>query len=201
MIDTLNNNPGLVVLAYTAGTLAVVIVSTWAVLEQRKLRRAQFRPIVTADMELDGERHVAFFYLRNVGTATARDVRISIDPPLENPNNPELSVTPELHPWLARGLPVMVPGKQIRTLMAIYGDYPLDGAIHKVHIRYEAEGRRKGFEETFEIDMEALMSVKPSEPKGPHTIAEELKAQNKLLTGAATSLREIATHVLGLEEH
>ena len=78
--------------------------------------------MITADLEVDGERHLAHFVLRNVGAGIARAVRFKIDPPFENPKKPQLGLTSD-KPFVQRGVPIMVAGKEIRTLVGVFGDW------------------------------------------------------------------------------
>lgn len=181
MIKWLNSNSGAVIafatVAYTLFTGLVVIATKRAVDEQRLTRLAQFRPVVSVDLDFDAERHILFFVLRNSGPSTARRVRLEINPPLTNPKNPELSLTNEM-PLLRRGIDVMVPGKSLRTLLGIGGDFNLDGARHQVKVTYDDE-LANTYKEDFELDLEVLKGIVPSASKGVHSLVGEIERLNK----------------------
>ena len=178
-----------------------ILVDSTSVRESKRFRLAQFRPNVTADFVLDSERGAVFFVLENAGSITAKDVHIAIEPPLINPKKPTLSLTPDLHPWLEQGVAVMVPGKAIRTLVAIYGDFPVeDDVSFRVEVDYAAEGRRRRLDDTFILDLSALRHVKQSDARGLHSVANELGELNGILSKVEISVREISTHMLGLDE-
>ena len=112
---------------YVVTTILIWRSSSKVVEEQREARAQDRQPLITADLEVDGERHLAHFVLRNVGAGIARAVRFKIDPPFENPKKPQLGLTSD-KPFVQRGVPIMVAGKEIRTLVGVFGDW---GGSHR----------------------------------------------------------------------
>lgn len=173
--------------AYTFVTWRIVRATRLSVEEQQLTRRAQYRPVVWADIDIDAERHVAFFVLSNTGASTARNVRFAIDPPFINPANPELSLSNDL-PLMRRGIDVMVPGKALRTLVGVYGDFPLDETSrHGVTVDYDDE-LGNHYREPYELDLEALKGLAPSPPQGIHSLVNEIEKMNKILAAIKTAL-------------
>lgn len=194
MIEWLNSNSGAVLVAvttvYTFVTWRIVRATRKSVDEQRLMRTAQFRPHVWADLDVDGERHVVHFVLSNTGHSTAYNVRIVIDPPFSNANNPELSLTDGVT-LIERGIDVMVPGKTLSTLIGVFGDFPLDGSQrHSVTVVYEDE-LKGSYRELYELDIEVYKGLVPSAPRGLDSVAKEMEKVNKTLNSIRTEIKAV----------
>lgn len=184
-IQVLNDNAGAVMtaltFAYCVLTFAIVVVTGFNVREQRIAREMANRPYVTADTEYDSERGLTWFVLRNVGRSAARDVMLAIDPPFENPNHDIFNL--ERLEVIKRGSPVMVPGKEFRTLMGVLGDFGGDWTEqYGVTIRYRDDQRRRSYSDTFTLDISGWKGVRQSDPKTIHSLVAELAKVNESLS-------------------
>ena len=80
----------------------------------------------------------------------------------------------------------MVAGKEIRTLVGVFGDWgDLTGRRHQVGVSWTGQDGLTEFSEQYELDLEVLTALPESPPKGLHTIAEEIEQ----LRGAINQLR------------
>jgi hypothetical protein len=190
-IDWLNDNQGAVMAALTAvyvvATIVIVRSSHSSLEEQRKLRAEQFRPFVIADLENDGERHVIFFRVENLGTMTARDVQFTVTPPFTNPKNPGLGLD---IPLVDMGLAALPPSRSLRSMIAVYGDLGEADVRHTVGVSYKS-GDGREFSDEFVLDFAAHMGLKLSPSKGTHSIAETLDKLERDVAGIATQLRSL----------
>lgn len=173
-------------LAYVVTTAVILRATRSAVDEQRLLREEQFRPFVVVDLEHDGERKIVFFRVENVGAMTAQGVKFAISPPFENPKNPELSLD---IPLINDGVASLVPGRSIRTFIFVAGDFDPSGVRHAVHVTYGGgDGRR--FSEDFVLDFGALTDVRPSTPRGLHSLVDEVEGARKGIEVIAQELQQ-----------
>ncbi len=197
MIDWLNDNQGAVMAALTAvyaiATIVIVRSSRSSVEEQRKLRAEQFRPFVIADLENDGERHVIFFRVENLGTMTARDVQFTVTPPFINPKNPTLGLD---IPLVQKGLSALPPSRALRSMIAVYGDLGETDVQYTVEVNYRS-GDGREFSDEFVLDFAAHMGLKLSPSKGTHSIAETLDELARDVRTLTTQLRSLLTREIG----
>jgi len=106
--------------------------------EAQKLREGTTRPFVVADFEIERniEIHLA---ITNMGATLARDVRVTFDYPFEtgalNTREGELRAIDRFVARLGEGIPILVPGKTIRTLLDLSNHRGEPGTLRD---RYEA---------------------------------------------------------------
>lgn len=121
--------------------------------EMRLTRRAQYRPMVVADLEVDRERRTVEFVVRNVGPSIARSVRIRTDPTVTNLRNPDLSL--DKRPLITEGIPTLVPGKEVRTVIATLWD----PCAFRVEVSYTDDQGQLTFDESFDLDAAPFVST------------------------------------------
>lgn len=185
----LNENQGAIMALLTAVYCITTILILWAnyrvTEEMRFTREIQFRPFVIPDVEIDSERGTVHFVLRNAGAGIASNVRINIDPPIENPKKPTLNIGSI--PLIQRGLKAMVPGKEYRTLIGVFGDFPEQSSRqHRVLVSYEDIEAHRSYSTDFVVDIDSFYGIRPSQPKSIHSLVtqvEELNKQIKTLNG------------------
>jgi hypothetical protein len=167
------------------GQLVILAVAAFFGLRQaqeaRKLREQRIRPFVVVDFEPD---HFMFFFsVSNIGTALARDVKITIDPELTSSIDAADEKIAALR-ILNEGIPTLPPGKSIRTLFdsSISRD-PKAGFpdAYDAAIEYTDENRRRHFKETIVLDLGIYWGIVPGERKDIHDLHKPLSEISKTL--------------------
>ncbi|MDC7120239.1 hypothetical protein OMK64_01665 [Cellulomonas fimi] len=88
--------------------------------EARALRISQAQAYVVAIMETNPHQNeVVEVAIKNIGATEARDIRISVDPPLRRTGNNGIGVE---EVWLPETIPSLAPGQEWRTLWDIARD-------------------------------------------------------------------------------
>jgi hypothetical protein len=114
MIATLLEDLTVGLLAGQLTVLAAAAIFAWRqVGEARRLGEQQARPFVIVDFDV--EDFLFFIEVTNLGATLARDVRVSIDPPLGSAINTTDERMTQLKIF-TEGIPTLAPGKKIRTL-------------------------------------------------------------------------------------
>jgi hypothetical protein len=114
-------NTARVVAAAALGALGIAAVTaTVAVRTLRQTRRdskAKARPKIAAELRLvPYTKGSLSLVVRNTGPSIAKNVRVTFDPPILMPKDPEGLVTPFLLRRFAKPIPVMTPGMELDNL-------------------------------------------------------------------------------------
>jgi hypothetical protein len=153
--------------------------------EARRLREDQSRPFVVVDVDFVGTSEL-FLFVRNLGPALARDVRITIDPPLESSID-DLEVGK--FKFLKDGITTLAPGKELRTFfdqgfMRHESGLPL---VYTVKITYSDDRGRRSFDESMELDMEQYICLQFAVRRDLHDVHGQLEQINKSLANWTSS--------------
>ncbi len=154
--------------------LIVAAFVAWRqVREARRLREEQQRPFVVIDFEVE-RGYIAFLVVSNLGTSLARDVRFSIDPPLESAVP---SVALDKMKMLNQGISTLAPGKKIRTFFDMGDrrgktDLPM---TYTARVQYTDETGRRLFDETVDLDLDLYMHLSEITRQGVHDIHKRLE--------------------------
>jgi hypothetical protein len=128
--------------------------------EARGLREDQAKPYVVVSLETDkSSPYVLYLVIRNLGTTAAKDVRITFDPPLssslDRPGDNRIAE------WsaLARGIPTLVPGQSMRTLIdslttRYAGDSGSSADVVRATVKYSSERGKPGKPFTYVYDLD-----------------------------------------------
>lgn len=96
---------------------AAVTAATSGVRTLRQNRRdskARSRPMVAAELrDVPYVKGTQILVVRNYGPSIARNVRVSFDPEIPDPEDPTTSVTPFLKRRYANPIPVLTPGMEL----------------------------------------------------------------------------------------
>lgn len=153
--------------------------------ETRSLRRAQVRPFVVIDFDVQSDPPFIYVRIVNVGSTMARDVAFEFDRPLQSSfddRGGDRVAIADL-PVLARGIPSLPPGKEIRFLF--------DSFIHReelpdtygVRVKYQGhlfrhwprKPRREQYEDVVTLDLSLYRHMSRIERRDLHDIHERLK--------------------------
>ena len=157
--------------------LVVLIVAAFVawrqVREARRLREEQQRPFVVIDFEVE-RGYIAFLVVSNLGTSLARDVRFSIDPPLESAVS---SVALDKMKMLNQGISTLAPGKEIRTFFDMgfkrgKAELPM---TYTARVQYTDETGRRHFDETVDLDLDLYMHLSEITRQGVHDVHKRLE--------------------------
>src|SRR5450830_287225 len=78
--------------------------------QNRKDSKARSRPMVAAELrDVKYSEATQILIIRNYGPSIARNVRVSFDPPLPDPEDPSTSVTPFLKNRYSKVIQVLTP--------------------------------------------------------------------------------------------
>lgn len=164
--------------AATAGTflvaLAAAIIAGWQLRLYNVTRLDQTRPYVTVTAE-DGEtsRHFVDIVIRNIGASPARQVEITVDPPLQS------SVEDAEHPIshakvFTEPIVFLAPGAMHRLFYDSHiqrnarDDLP---SAHKVTVSYDDQSGHH-WSETYTLDIDAGAGQVFTEIYGVHHLAQ-----------------------------
>ena len=147
--------------------------------EARRLREDQNRPFVVIDVDFVGSSEL-FLFVRNLGTSLARDVRITIEPPLKS-SIEDISVAK--FKMLKDGITTLAPGKELRTFfdqgfMRHDSGLPL---VYAATITYSDDRHQRNFSESMEIDMEQYTYLQFADRKDLDDVHTQLAEINKAL--------------------
>ena len=179
-------------LAVLAAQLAVLaaaaIVAYKQVAEARRLREAQIRPFVVLDF--DGTEDETFFLtLTNLGTTLAREIKISIDPPLVSALHSDTGGSERLHAWVNQVFPSLAPGKEIRTLFdtgflraATELELP---EVYSAQVAYRDATLRHDFTEELRLDLRSYKGL----GRFKHADIDDIHARLKDIADAVKASR------------
>ena len=82
--------------------------------QNRRDSKARSRPMVAAELrDVPYVKGTQILVVRNYGPSIARNVRVSFDPEVPDPDDPSTSVTPFLKRRYANPIPVLTPGMEL----------------------------------------------------------------------------------------
>ncbi|MGL5824949.1 MAG: hypothetical protein ACRCYU_09050 [Nocardioides sp.] len=106
--------------AAVVAACAAVIAAASGIRTLRQNRRdskARNRPMVAAELrEVPYVQGTQILVVRNYGPTIARNVRVSFDPEIPDPENPSASMTPFLKRRYATPVPVLTPGMELDNI-------------------------------------------------------------------------------------
>lgn len=144
------------------------ITTTVAVRTLRQTRRdskAKARPTISAELRAIAHTHGAqSLVIRNTGRSIAKDVRVTFNPPIPMPENPEGLVTPTMLRRYSEPVPVMTPGMELDNLYyaaqpgpegnTMINGEPVPDTV-TVRISYTS-GDGDAYEDDYPLDVELL---------------------------------------------
>lgn len=149
--------------AGVVGATAAVAGATSGIRTLRQNRRdskSRSRPMVAAELrDVKYSEATQILMIRNYGPSIARNVRVSFDPPLPDPEDPSTSVTPFLKNRYSKVIQVLTPGMELDNLYYVGTPGPKGRFVNSeptpdqvnVTIRYENDGGDK-YEDKFALD-------------------------------------------------
>lgn len=155
------------------GVLVAAIFVAWRQLaEARRLREEQTRPFVVVDLEPDD--FLFMIVVSNLGPSMARDVRITIDPPLTSSvKQHELDkIKMFQEPILS-----LAPSRRVRTILdsAHERDREKSPDVYDVRVTYTDDTGRRNFTEHQVLDLGLYWDTSEIRRKSVHHVAEQLK--------------------------
>lgn len=171
----------------SVGTLVVAVVAALYARSQVKVAQAvradQSQPQVVVDFGL----HLGFMVeivISNIGTTTARNVKLSFNPPLastfENPQDPFLASR-----ILTEGIPTLPPGKEYHILFengnARYNAKELP-ASYEATAKFQ-DNRERLYEEKYILDFRLYYDYIITPNDGLHEVSKSLEKIQKTLNG------------------
>lgn len=145
-------------------TFAVLAAAAWIAFlqasEARRLRLGRFRPFVVLDVEHEYETGNYFLVLRNYGVTLARDIQISVTPPLESGLHEELGPdqVEKLRAW-GRSVKTLAPGVERRALFDHITRRDGLPDHFEARIRYWDHELERSFEETVDLDLATVQGL------------------------------------------
>ena len=190
----------------SVAALAAVTAATSGIRTLRQSRRdskSKSRPMVAAELRAaphNGPTQI--LVVRNYGPSIARNVRVTFDPPIPDPDNPATSVIPFLKERYANPIPVLTPGMELDNVY--YFGQSADHAEPvpeqvTVTIAYESDAGDP-YVDAFPLDVnlirnrtystssaspEAQMKVMAKSLKGLHDIAKRSESSRRRAEHAA----------------
>lgn len=168
----------LVLFAQLGVLLAAAAVAYGQVREARTLRQEQIRPVVVVDFDTEGA--LFFLTVTNLGTTLARNVRITVDPPLESAIDDQTDRIADLQIFGQDGIPMLAPGKMIRTLFDAAHLRDARDQSTRLPDRYTAqvsyddsEGERH-FDDTMSLDLGVYWGLQRVERSDLHDVHQRI---------------------------
>ena len=133
---------------------AAAVVGFVQASEARRLRLARIRPFVVLDFDVDYQEEVYYLVLRNYGSTLARDIEISVDPPLESALHADVGQLDRLRAW-GRSIKSLAPGVERRALFDADFLRPLDepANAYTTWIHYWDDGHIREFNDEVTLDI------------------------------------------------
>ena len=160
------------------------IIGLRQVREARRLREEQIRPIVVLDF--DTQDAIFFLKLTNFGSTIARNVKITVDPPLESALDDQTERVAALQIFREDGIPTLAPGKEIRTLFDIAFQRKPETGLPDVYvalISYDDQTLERHFEEEVTLDLGVYWGLQRVEQADVDDIHKRLKELVEVLKG------------------
>jgi hypothetical protein len=161
-----------IVAAQLVVLVAAAIIGRNQVLEARRLREQQIRPVVVIDFDIERGIEV-YLEVTNLGNSLAREVTFEITPPLES----SIDVPVEKFKMFTEGIATLAPGKRYRTFFdtgfqRVGSELPM---TYTAIIRYRDENRRRTFEEEVDLDLAQFIYLETPSRRDVHDVSEHLK--------------------------
>ena len=166
----------------------------------RNNSREQTRPFVVAELRLHPfSKGIQELVIRNCGPTAARDLEISFDPPIPDPDPDVPTVTGALVRRFGRTINVLGPGTELVQIYQVGELVPGSNALMNsepvpeqvvVSVTYYAGPDRDEYTDDFELDIHNLgLSTSVSSPDSP---AVQGKSRTKSLDEIAKATKAIA---------
>jgi hypothetical protein len=168
--------------------LIAALVAWGQVREARRLREQQIRPIVVLDFETQDA--LFFLKLTNFGNAMARNVKISVTPPLESALDDQTERVAGLQMFGQEGIPTLAPGKEIRTLFDVaFQRKPETGLpdVYVARITYDDQALERHFDEEVTLDLGVYWGLQRVELADVDDVHKRLKELVDVVTGWSAS--------------
>lgn len=166
--------------------VVAAVVAGWQVWEARKLRLQQDRPFVVIDFEVENS-NLIYLEIANLGTSLARDVTITVEPPLR----PKISVQFDKMKMFNEGIPTLAPGKRIETLFDIFSqrdDHDGLPLTHRAKVTYTDEDGGRKFDDEFVLDLELYRYLSTVTRHTIHDLYKQIEQLNKTLKGWSANI-------------
>ena len=165
-----------VLVAQLAVLVLAAVFAYRQVREARRLREERIRPIVVLDF--DTQNALFFLTLTNFGNTIARNVKITVDPPLRSALDDQTERIAELQMFKDKGIPTLAPGKQIRTLFDIAFQRAAEKGLPDVYvarITYDDQALQRHFDEEVTLDLGVYWGLQRVEQADADDIHKRLK--------------------------
>ena len=192
-----------------AGTVATAVVATlgagfaaWQVWEFRRTRDEEARPFVIVDIQPSPvDIRLMNLVVENVGRTVARNVRLSVESPLE-------SSLPDLPPpsdsiLLTEGIPMMPPGRRIEPLLDRRNERDSADLPQRYDVTVElddARGRRQE-PQKYVLDLTQLVGLRHVRLLGVHHVADALQTLANEYTRATDEQGRLKVWVRDEDRH
>ncbi|MFC0627458.1 hypothetical protein [Kribbella deserti] len=150
-----------------AGAAAAVIGATSGMRTLRRSRtdsQARSRPMVAAELRqppyVQGSMMLV---IKNYGPSIARNIRVTFDPEIPDPDDPKTSIVPPLKRRYSKPIPVLTPGMELDNLYYVGepgagGKFAnSEGTPLQITVRFDYEGDDGSeYSDTFPLDCDLL---------------------------------------------
>lgn len=152
--------------------------------EARSLRRAQVRPFVVIDFDVESVATIIFMVVKNFGTTMAYEVTFEFDKPVESSLDAEDRNREKIGQLavFTHGIPTLAPGKEIRFLFDSFIQRKNLPDAYVVTVTYQGQEvrrwlrrRREVFEEKIVLDLGIYHQMGRVDRRGLHDIHDRLK--------------------------
>jgi hypothetical protein len=166
-----------------------LIFAKGQVSEARAIRKAQSQPYVIVSLEPDETSgHILIFSIANIGSTAARNIRLTIYPPLLS--SYDEGEKKETDTWLAlwKGIPTLVPGQKLRYFLDtahMRSANPKLISSHEVTVSYQGDGpkNRQDYKYNYILDVGVWMGTKINTTKSLDDVCTSIDNINKSLEG------------------
>ncbi|MEN6644883.1 MAG: hypothetical protein ABFE08_20790 [Armatimonadia bacterium] len=177
-----------VVIAYVRASFNMARANSDAVQEMKRARILQSRPYIVIHAEYDGLWELI---IANRGHSAARDVRLSVEPPLKLFDNLDFvdSVVGQ------QGIPYMAPGTEIRMLMTVprglFAEAPSPLLLWTLASDYADEigSPASKYHEEYVIDLNIYGDIRSINRKNIHDIGKTLEGIYDELRGIGRAMK------------
>jgi hypothetical protein len=172
--------------ALTTLILAVAgVIAARQLSEARSLRKAQVRPFVVIDFDVQSDPPFIYVRIANLGSTMARRVSFQFDPRLQSSfdeRGGERVVMADL-PVLTQGIPTLPPGNEIKFLFDSFLDREHLPDTYQVRVKYRGDelrrwprkAKRELYDEPMTLDLSLYRQLSRINRHGLHDIHERLK--------------------------
>jgi hypothetical protein len=171
---------------------ATALVAIGALLAASRDSRERTRPVVVAEYRVPpfGFKTLELV-VRNVGASTARNIRVTFDPPLPDTGRNN-SLTPFVIRRYAQPITVLGPGQELTNAVHVDEDDPSDTDVPDdmtVRVEYDRRWWRK-YKDTFRLQTSVYIThTYTTSSDSPEGRLKEIRDQLKKLTAIMESIR------------